>query len=81
MTGLPSHRLGLTDRGIIRSGYIADLALFDPSKIAARSTFANPHQYPTGIRMVTVNGQIAARDGKLTGVLAGLVLKKHGVTH
>ncbi|MHB8091215.1 MAG: N-acyl-D-amino-acid deacylase family protein [Syntrophales bacterium] len=78
MTGLPSHRLGLTDRGIIRSGYIADLALFDPSKIAARSTFANPHQYPTGIRMVTVNGQIAARDGKLTGVLAGLVLKKHG---
>jgi len=78
MTGLPAHRLGLTDRGIIRTGSIADLTLFAPSKIAARATFTAPHQYPAGIRMVTVNGQIAVADGKLTGVLAGRALKKRG---
>jgi len=76
MTGLPARRLGLTDRGTIRTGYSADLVLFDPAKIASRATFENPHQYPEGIRMVIVNGKIAANDGKLTGRLAGRVLRK-----
>jgi len=76
MTGLPAQRLGLSDRGIIRTGCIADLVLFDQAEIATPSTFAAPHQYPVGIRMVTVNGQIAARDGRATGRRAGRVLRR-----
>ena len=32
MTGAPAQRLGLPDRGIVRDGYKADLALFDPQR-------------------------------------------------
>jgi N-acyl-D-amino-acid deacylase len=78
MTGLPASRLGLTERGIIRVGNIADLTLFDPERITDRATYEAPHQYPEGIRMVLVNGQIAARAGQLTGLCAGRVLRKNG---
>jgi N-acyl-D-amino-acid deacylase len=76
MTALPAGRLGLADRGMVRSGAAADLVLFDPSAIAARATFENPHQYPEGISLVMVNGKVAARDGRLTGERAGRVLRK-----
>jgi N-acyl-D-aspartate/D-glutamate deacylase len=76
MTALPAGRLGLADRGMVRPGAAADLVLFDPSAIAARATFENPHQYPEGISLVMVNGKVAAREGRLTGERAGRVLRK-----
>jgi N-acyl-D-amino-acid deacylase len=76
MTVLPASRLGLKDRGVVRPGCAADLVLFDPSEIVDRATYADPHQYPKGIYLVMVNGQVAARSGKLTGQRAGKVLRK-----
>jgi N-acyl-D-amino-acid deacylase len=76
MTALPAARLGLTDRGRVRPGGAADLVLFDPSIIAARATFEDPHRYPEGISMVMVNGKVAACDGRLTGERAGRALRK-----
>jgi len=76
MTGLPSERLGLHRRGLIKAGYAADLTLFDPTTIADRADFANPHQYPEGVEYVFVNGKLAAKGGILTGVTAGKVLKR-----
>lgn len=76
MTALPASRLGLTDRGLIRPGYAADLVLFNPSAIAAPATFEDPHRYPEGISLVMVNGKAAAADGKLTGERAGRVLRR-----
>jgi N-acyl-D-aspartate/D-glutamate deacylase len=74
MTGVPAERLGLTDRGLVREGYFADLVAFDPATVADRSTFENPHQLSVGIRYVMVNGRFALDDGHLTGERPGRML-------
>lgn len=58
MTGAPAEHLGLTDRGVVRPGAWADLVLFSPDEIIDQATFDAPHQYPSGIRQVLVNGQV-----------------------
>ena len=75
MTQLPASVLGLTDRGKIKSGYWADLVIFNPNTIIDNATFDAPHQYPTGITHVMVNGQVAIENGKHTKSLAGKILK------
>lgn len=76
MTGLPAATLGLTDRGRLAEGLVADVVVFDPSTVADRATFQNPHQYPSGIPWVLVNGRIAVEEGRFTGVRAGEVLRR-----
>jgi N-acyl-D-aspartate/D-glutamate deacylase len=76
MTSLPAAVFGFKDRGQIRAGAIADIAIFDPAKVADRATYENPHQLATGMSWVIVNGQVAWKDGKGTGVRAGQVLRK-----
>ena len=78
MTRLPARRLGLEDRGVLRRGAHADLVLFDSERIADRATYEDPIQPPVGIKGVWVNGRIVARDGELTGALAGRVLRGPG---
>lgn len=74
MTSLPAQIIGLKDRGLLKEGYWADITIFDAEKIADRSTYTHPHQYPEGIPYVLVNGQFVVDDGKLTGKLPGKVL-------
>lgn len=76
MTLLPARRLGLPDRGMIKTGIKADVVIFDPDKITDRATYNKPMAYPEGIRFVFVNGEIAIDDGANTGVLSGKTLKK-----
>lgn len=78
MTGLPAQRLGLTDRGLVKTGYFADLAIFDPATIADRSTYQESRRYPLGIEHVLINGQWVVAHGQYTGRLAGRPLTKHG---
>jgi N-acyl-D-amino-acid deacylase len=78
MTGLTAWRLGLTDRGLIRPGYKADLVVFDAARIADRATYDAPHVYPTGIHGVLVNGQVILRDGERLSALPGRVLLRAG---
>lgn len=77
MTSLPAQRLGLLNRGLIREGGWADLTIFDPQNVLERSTYEDPICYPEGIETVIVNGVIALKDGVLTGLRAGQVLRKH----
>lgn len=49
MTSLPAARLGLQDRGLLRPGMKADIAIFDPVRVRDRATFADPHQYAEGV--------------------------------
>ncbi len=79
MTGLPARKVQLTDRGVIRPGAYADLVAFDPSTVRDTATFTNPHQYPLGIELVVVNGTITAREGALTGPLAGRPVRGKGL--
>jgi N-acyl-D-amino-acid deacylase len=74
MTSLPAHRLGWTDRGLIREGAFADLVLFNPDTVIDRSTFANPSALATGIEKVFVNGALVWDAGKPTGARLGRIL-------
>jgi len=76
MTSAPAQRLGLRDRGLIREGYKADIAVFDPKNVKQLSTFEDPKQYPVGIDYVIVNGKVAIDEGQYNGTLAGLVLRR-----
>ncbi|HHY93847.1 MAG TPA: amidohydrolase family protein [Firmicutes bacterium] len=78
MTGMPAWRLRLWDRGLLRPGYRADLVVFDPDRIADRATFTDPHQYPQGIDLVVINGQVTVEAGEHTGARAGQVLRRPG---
>jgi N-acyl-D-amino-acid deacylase len=71
MTDNPARRFGLTHRGRIQKGYFADVVVFDAERIIDNATYDDPHQYPTGIPHVLVNGQVAVDHGRCTGVLAG----------
>lgn len=76
MTGLPAQILGLKDRGILREGMVADIAVFDPEKFGSRSTFLASCARPVGMYHVVVNGQLTIQDGVLTKARAGKALLK-----
>lgn len=74
-TGLPAAILGLPDRGVIRAGAIADLAVFDPDKFRDTATFDRPTTYAEGLKHLFVNGVAAVVDGKPTEALPGRALR------
>lgn len=76
MTWLSAKKLGLTDRGAIRPGNWADVVVFDAGKVKDMATYKDPYQNSAGIEYVFVNGRLAVEHGKLTGELAGVVLRK-----
>ncbi len=78
MTSLGAEFLGIPDRGLIKEGFVADIAIFDESRLQDRATYDNPHQYAEGAVHVIVNGQFAIRDGDVTGVLAGRPILRGG---
>jgi N-acyl-D-aspartate/D-glutamate deacylase len=74
MSGFPAARFRLTDRGLLRPGMKADIAVFDPVRVIDRAEFLKPHQYAEGVVHVLVNGQPVLRDGSMTAELPGRVL-------
>lgn len=76
LTALPASRLGLSDRGVIREGARADLAVFDPDVFSDRGTTFEPNRTAAGMRHVLVNGGFAVKDGVLTGQRSGRVLRR-----
>lgn len=76
MTGGPAARLGLPQRGVLKTGYAADLVIFDPNTVCDTATFDDPLRYPTGICDVFVNGVAAKRNDHPTEALAGKVLRR-----
>jgi N-acyl-D-amino-acid deacylase len=78
ITSLPAQREHLQDRGLLKPGYFADVAIFDPARIIDHATFTNPAQLSEGVDFTIVNGQIEFDHGKLTGVTAGHFLRGRG---
>jgi N-acyl-D-aspartate/D-glutamate deacylase len=76
MTGMPAGKLGLKNRGVIKTGNAADLALFDPKTVRDEATFPEPHRYPVGIPYVVVNGQVVVDGPRYNAVPAGRVLTR-----
>ena len=67
------------DRSIPREGTCADFVLFDPASVQDNGTFTDPHQYPSGIEYVLVNGEVAVDEGHYSGALPGNVLRHNTV--
>lgn len=78
LTSLPAGNLGIKDRGWLKPGYLADVALFDPTTIQDHATFAKPQLYATGVRDVFVNGVQVLKDGEHTGATPGRVVRGPG---
>ncbi|MGQ0732777.1 MAG: N-acyl-D-amino-acid deacylase family protein [Acidobacteriota bacterium] len=74
MSAFPAQRLGLADRGVVREGLKADLAVFDPGRVADTATFEKPHAYADGVALVIVNGQVVFENGQMTTARPGRVL-------
>jgi N-acyl-D-amino-acid deacylase len=78
MTGATARALKLKDRGLLKQGYRADIAIFDPEDFRDRATYADPHRFPSGARTcVIVNGTIVVENATHTGALPGCVLRRH----
>ncbi len=75
MTLMPARRVRLEGRGHLTAGGFADIVVFDPDTVADTATFQVPHQYPTGVVHVMVNGEFVLRDGERTPSLSGRVLR------
>lgn len=76
MTGAVADRLGLRLRGHLRTGFYADVVLFDPHTISDRATFADSHQLSVGVQDVWVNGQRVLRNGEHTGAVPGRFVRR-----
>ena len=67
MTSLPAQILGLSDRGQIREGFAADLAVFDPATVGETNSFEKPKSYAKGVPYTIVNGVVVIDGGNHTG--------------
>ncbi len=75
LTALPAANLSLTDRGMLRQGYYADVVVFDPKTVQDHATFEKPHQLATGVDDVWINGVRALKDGDATRAWSGRVVR------
>jgi dihydroorotase/N-acyl-D-amino-acid deacylase len=78
MTSLAASRVGLMDRGVLRPGMMADIAIFDPATIQDVATYQDPLRYSVGVKDVFVNGRPVVLDGKITEERPGRALRGPG---
>jgi N-acyl-D-aspartate/D-glutamate deacylase len=78
MSCLPAWKLGLGDRGLLKPGMRADMAIFDPWTLNYTSEYGDPHHYSEGMAYVLVNGRPVISEGDFADEMPGLVLKKSG---
>ena len=78
LAALPSQTLKIDRRGELKTGFYADVVVFDPEKIQDHATFVDPHQYATGMLHVFVNGTQVLKDGEHTGAKPGRVVRGPG---
>lgn len=78
LAALPAANLKIDRRGLLREQYFADVVVFDPATIQDHATFAEPHQYATGMAHVFINGVQVLADGEHTGATPGRVVRGPG---
>ncbi len=76
MTGLTAARFGLADRGLLKEGMAADIAVFDPAMVIDRASYEEPDAVSEGICHVLVNGEAVWLDGRPTGRRPGKPLRR-----
>jgi N-acyl-D-amino-acid deacylase len=79
LSKLPATNLRIQKRGELKTGYYADIVIFDPSTVTDKATFDKPHQYAVGVKHVWVNGKQVLKEGEHTGAKPGRFVKGPGV--
>ena len=79
VTSLPAQREHLSGRGLLKTGFYADVTIFDPAAILDTATYPNPNQISKGVEYVLVNGQLEWEQGRLTGATAGRALRHQSI--
>jgi N-acyl-D-amino-acid deacylase len=78
LTSLPASNLSIKKRGLLKTGFYADIAIFNPNEVKDKATFDNPKEYATGMVHVLVNGVIVLKNGIHTGAKPGRVVRGPG---
>ena len=81
MTGMAADWWGDPERGLVREGAIADLVIFDAERVADRSEYLDPHQFPEGIEQVLVAGVLVFDGQQVGGVRPGRFLERRRGDH
>jgi N-acyl-D-aspartate/D-glutamate deacylase len=74
MTSLPASVFNLHERGVIKTGQIADITIFDLERIQDNATFDEPHQLSEGVEYVLIGGKFGLKAGEFQQELVGQVL-------
>ncbi|EGW35894.1 amidohydrolase family protein [Desulfosporosinus sp. OT] len=74
ITGDPARRLNLINKGFIKTGYCADLVVFDPEKINAPEDYTKSFNLPIGVNFTLVNGHVAVSNGEILTTEAGKLI-------
>lgn len=69
MTGATAQRYGITDRGFLREGLVADITVFDWKNIRDNNTLTETSKIPGGIEAVFINGKQVLRKGKVDAAI------------
>jgi len=80
LAALPAQNMRIDRRGQLKTGFYADVVVFNPATIQDHATFVEPHQYATGMIHVFVNGEQVLKDGEHTGATPGRVVRGPGWT-
>lgn len=78
MTSLPAQKFNLTNRGLLKEGFAADIVVFNPGEVQDLSTYDKPHAYSKGFEFVLVNGQLVVEHGNHLGTRSGRFLQGPG---
>ena len=78
LTSFPAANLKIRNRGSLKTGYFADVVVFDPETVTDHATFKEPHQFSTGVAHVFVNGVQVLKAGEHTGAKPGRVVRGPG---
>ena len=76
MTGLSAQQIGIKKRGLIKTGYYADIVIFNTETVSDEATVAEPHKLSEGIEAVWVNGTIVFENKKTTDLYPGKIIKR-----
>lgn len=76
ITSIPAQAMGMTNRGVIRAGAVADIAVFNPETFKDTATYRSPYQYAVGMHTVVIGGEIAVSNNEVQERRFGNMLKK-----
>jgi N-acyl-D-amino-acid deacylase len=76
MTAEPARRLGITDRGTLEVGAVADVVIFNSETVIDNAPFGESADPPTGIDLVIVGGHVMLDHGAIGSDRPGRVLRR-----